>query len=85
MQLEFPVPTRLSAITQQEYQIYGCNPAIIIEVEVLFEVCADWVGCPSAEQRTEYRVIGAGAGTVGEGWDQTIARDEEVMSDTLTL
>lgn len=80
-----PLPTEVSAATQQEYRVYGRNPAIVIEVETPLEVCTERVGFPDAEQRTEYRETGAGAGTMEEGWDQKIARDEEVMLDALTL
>ena len=45
-----PVPTELSAATQQEYRLYGRSPEIVIEVEALFEVRKEREGCPEAVQ-----------------------------------
>ena len=80
-----PVPTELSAATQQEYRLYGRSPEIVIEVEALFEVRKEREGCPEAVQRTEYLVTGAEAGTEGEGCDQETLTEEEATLDALTL
>ena len=62
--------------------MYGVNPESVI---VLLEVCVDCEGCSDIEHVTEYCVIGADAGIVGEGADHDKLIEEEETLNSLTL